>query len=394
MSTLPHKPDTSTTGFYKIEVHLHFSLFSTFLINRSDSQPLTLPIMTSHKPTRQLPPPAPKKDKRPYITPFFETILCLGIQHVESRREQRHRRRRRAKEARSQRIWKMALRIVAKRKATRKRQRRKHRVKKRHATKRRAVRAARRDKLTRNRMSMEQMLEERDARWAGALKAGLLVRRKGESREAFVARMSRINREFVSNLWEEHQRGIREAEPRYLEGWPVRETIRAPVIHWGEESWMATGRRGCVQCFVRGLPCSLTRWRWKRGRNKEVKACTRCVRNGERHECLIGRRKKTQEEEGDDDDGERKMKKKKKKSRNEFFLVDVDLKYPESVRNRETLSEELEAETAAVLQRWRKEKKKAVVDIMGSRMQEVKTAVFVLPRPKKWLQAEMRLAAM
>ena len=325
--------------------------------------------MNSQKPLRkprQLPPPQKKaEDDEPYITPLLNTVLGLGKQLTEARHWERIRAREQDNAAWDRRVWRHARRLVAKTKARERRMRRKKRARTRHAKRYHDARTRRRRKLTRNRMSMEQMIEMRDERRTAALKKGLLSRREGESREAFAARMRRINRRF-GLLWQRHARGIRAAEPRYLEGWPVRDAISVPVIHSAEGGWVRTGTRACVQCYFRGLPCSLTRWRWKRGRDKGVVACTRCVRNGERHECVVPARGK------------------EKENGRKWMVVDIDAKYPESVRKRETMSEELDAEVAAVVQRWKNTKKKKVVDIVGGRMEEIRTSAFVLPRPKRW----------
>ena len=328
--------------------------------------------MSSEKPQRIIrnlaPLPIQTKNKQSHITPLLNIVLGLGKQVAEARDRERTRARNRYHANRDRRVWREARKLVARRMARARQQRRKERARVRHARRCREARARRRRKLTHNRMSLEQIREMRDARRAAAMEKGLLSRREGESLDEFGERMERINRRFRV-LWDRHKEGIREAEPRYLEGWPVRHTIRSPVIYSAEWGWVRTGTRTCVQCHFRGLPCSLTRWRWKRGRDEEVLACTRCVRNGERHECVVPERKGKEEKE---DNGVK------------WRMVDADAKYSESVRKGETASEELGAEVDAVVQKWRDESKKIVVDIIGERMEEVNTSAFVLPRPKKW----------
>jgi hypothetical protein len=219
------------------------------------------------------------------------------------------------------------------------------------------VRRRRWERLTRDRMVMEDFIGERDVRRETALREG------AESREAVVEKVWRGNQQ-LEELWEEHADGIVASEPRYVEGWPVRDLIRAPRIRTVAEGgyFQPTGRRRCYQCHVKKLPCSFTKTRWRRSSDKEVRACSRCVRNGERHECIA-----------------------RKTDGGPWLAVDFDEKYPESVRRREEEPEELRREVEAVVKRWRMASRGIVVDIVGSGMVEVQTSAFALPLPEGWV---------
>ncbi|OAA44769.1 hypothetical protein NOR_03523 [Metarhizium rileyi] len=99
-----------------------------------------------------------------------------------------------------------------------------------------------------------------------------------EEESRWFERMERVNGE-IEALWEENRSVVEGAVPRYLEGVPARMMVVPPVARGPLRT--RTRRRevglSCLLCAAKALPCSLGRC--------AVRACSRCVRNGDT--CLV-----------------------------------------------------------------------------------------------------------
>lgn len=210
------------------------------------------------------------------------------------------------------------------------------------------------ERLLFDRLSMEDLNAERDELRRKGYETGELLWKKGETREQWVERADGTN-ERMAELWWENEEGIRERAPRYLEGFPVRYMLSCPMVS-KRRKYMPTGRPPCIQCSVKGLPCSLTT-EFEGVHSKG--ACARCIRSGERHECMW-------------------------RSAPNIWQAPELKERIEGQR----VSEEVTRKMEAICWEWVELKKRVVVEVIGNRMQKVTTSAFVLPRPEKWLRRE------
>ena len=144
-------------------------------------------------------------------------------------------------------------------------------------------------KRRRQKIDWEKIRMYRDTLRRGALENGDLdFEYRDETFEQWTARMVALN-EPVIKLWREHSAEIQRAHPKYIEGFPVRETIKPPSVWTGERR--SSGRLACLQCWSKNMPCSLTtdlaRGCMNTGRDESIRACQRCVRSGDRYECCV-----------------------------------------------------------------------------------------------------------
>lgn len=144
--------------------------------------------------------------------------------------------------------------------------------------------------------------------------------------------------------------------PRYVDGFPLREALSAPSSS-KPISREYTKKHACLQCSVRGLPCSLTRRLVIKGhKGKAEKACQRCIRHKEEHECLVAA--------------------KVDKKQDEVLTWRLACPHPE-------LEDDLEAfshESQDIVDKWMRRQFETGVDIVGGVLVEVSRPLFVLPR--------------
>ncbi|KAL6815706.1 hypothetical protein GGI42DRAFT_114965 [Trichoderma sp. SZMC 28013] len=87
-------------------------------------------------------------------------------------------------------------------------------------------------------------------------------------------------RKQICSVWNDNDRRILTGLPQYVEGYPVREGIRPPIFLALRRQKMS-GLRGCLQCEVKGLACSMS----VQGRELQNRGCKRCEADGDR--CIV-----------------------------------------------------------------------------------------------------------
>lgn len=90
-----------------------------------------------------------------------------------------------------------------------------------------------------------------------------------EDEQRWVERLERVNRE-IERLWDENRGVVEGAEPRYLEGFPVRMRFGPPVARGPLRRVVERKVVRCLGCVVERLRCSLGEG-----------GCLRCERRGE-----------------------------------------------------------------------------------------------------------------
>ena len=93
----------------------------------------------------------------------------------------------------------------------------------------------------------------------------------------------------IMRLWKVNNKVVEGAQPRYVDGVPVRTMMRPPTVVEATRRFVSTGLEACFACSARKMRCS-----WERSiEGQEAvdgwgkKACSRCSRNGEA--CLVGK---------------------------------------------------------------------------------------------------------
>lgn len=190
-----------------------------------------------------------------------------------------------------------------------------------------------------------------------------------ENHEAGLREMKK----WFSALWLKHIDVKLDREPRYLEGYPVREVLSWPIAlrrkqHKRPKGGTAstTGELPCLQCSVRKLPCSLVRRprydnhqpasRLLHGISRGS-ACSRCVRHSDRHECLILVTHVDEETS---------------KATAHWKMVDPPSNMLPVEKNENALVEAADA----VRKKWEDKRDGVVVDVMGSKTAVVKKSAF------------------
>ncbi|KAL7960600.1 hypothetical protein V8C34DRAFT_321143 [Trichoderma compactum] len=105
----------------------------------------------------------------------------------------------------------------------------------------------------------------------------------------------------ILGVWNDNDGRILMGLPQYVEGYPVRERIRPPIFLALRRQKMS-GLRGCLQCEVKGLACSMS----VQGRELNNGGCKRCEADGDR--CIVDC--ELVEEEQEEGQGEGKEKRK------------------------------------------------------------------------------------
>ena len=307
---------------------------------------------------RVLPPKKKDKNAEPEITPLLATVLNLNKEHTRQLENNLLQRQNNFRAARQRHLQRSEQQPSTRQLLRRARWRELERQRwQQQALSSSAHRKRRLRKLTWSRLSRDQLLDERDAVRKEALARGDLNVKKGETTFGPLSRRLAELNEGMERLWRQHEAGIVDSEPRYLEGWPVRETLEAPRV-LSARGRQQVNRLQCIQCQAMRLPCSRPYYRWKRGTsiNDPVKACTRCVRNGKRFDCL------TQVKMG-----------------GKFVLAECDADEVEREKNGLAKQEDIDARVDAVLEDIRRGLHQIVTDVVGSRVENVKTSAFPLP---------------
>ncbi|QYT04295.1 hypothetical protein H0G86_011213 [Trichoderma simmonsii] len=104
-----------------------------------------------------------------------------------------------------------------------------------------------------------------------------------EPHEIWRSRMIAL-RQQINNVWNDNDRRILMGVPRYVEGYPVRSRIRPPIFLALRRQKMS-GLRGCLQCEVKGLMCSMSVQGRVLGGEVMDRGCRRCEGDGDR--CIV-----------------------------------------------------------------------------------------------------------
>ncbi|KAL6797038.1 hypothetical protein J3E68DRAFT_322800 [Trichoderma sp. SZMC 28012] len=104
-----------------------------------------------------------------------------------------------------------------------------------------------------------------------------------EPHEIWRSRMIALRKQ-ITTVWNDNDRRILMGVPRYVEGYPVRERIRPPIFLSLRRQKMS-GLRGCLQCEVKGLMCSMSVQGRVAGEELGNRGCKRCEADGER--CIV-----------------------------------------------------------------------------------------------------------
>ncbi|KAL6821083.1 hypothetical protein J3E69DRAFT_47572 [Trichoderma sp. SZMC 28015] len=104
-----------------------------------------------------------------------------------------------------------------------------------------------------------------------------------EPHEIWRSRMIALRKQ-ITAVWNDNDRRILMGVPRYVEGYPVRERIRPPIFLALRRQKMS-GLRGCLQCEVKGLMCSMSVQGRVAGEELGNRGCKRCEADGER--CIV-----------------------------------------------------------------------------------------------------------
>ncbi|KAK4062107.1 uncharacterized protein Triagg1_10073 [Trichoderma aggressivum f. europaeum] len=100
-----------------------------------------------------------------------------------------------------------------------------------------------------------------------------------EPHEVWRERMIALRKQ-ICGVWNDNDGRILMGLPQYVEGYPVRERIRPPIFLALRRQKMS-GLRGCLQCEVKGLACSMS----VQGRELNHRGCKRCEADGDR--CIV-----------------------------------------------------------------------------------------------------------
>ncbi|KAH0523639.1 hypothetical protein TsFJ059_008615 [Trichoderma semiorbis] len=104
-----------------------------------------------------------------------------------------------------------------------------------------------------------------------------------EPHEIWRSRMIALRKQ-ITAVWNDNDRRILMGVPRYVEGYPVRERIRPPIFLALRRQKMS-GLRGCLQCEVKGLMCSMSVQGRVAGEEVMDRGCRRCEADGDR--CIV-----------------------------------------------------------------------------------------------------------
>ncbi|KAL7784241.1 hypothetical protein V8C43DRAFT_168301 [Trichoderma afarasin] len=104
-----------------------------------------------------------------------------------------------------------------------------------------------------------------------------------EPHEIWRSRMIALRKQ-ITAVWNDNDRRILTGVPRYVEGYPVRERIRPPIFLALRRQKMS-GLRGCLQCEVKGLVCSMSVQGRVAGEELGNRGCKRCEVDGDR--CIV-----------------------------------------------------------------------------------------------------------
>jgi hypothetical protein len=138
-----------------------------------------------------------------------------------------------------------------------------------------------------------------------------LKRKVGLQMDAWLEKQAQLAHEvwleeikrWYQEAWLKHTNLRLDTEPRYLEGFPVRDVLGQAIVRsrgrdeeHEVDAYSAKMGMMCLQCSVRHLPCSLVSNSPIEGNRSSSPpahhasrggACSRCVRHGDKHECLI-----------------------------------------------------------------------------------------------------------
>lgn len=195
-------------------------------------------------------------------------------------------------------------------------------------------------------------------------------REEEEKHEAFLGEM----RVWMDERWADKVDEVLGKEPRYLEGFPVRDTLSRPILpqEWKRKGPAAYRRiNQCLQCSVKGLRCSRSQSQgddWTFGSRRRLGACFRCLHHDEKHECLVPSRIVIPD--GEDEDGDE----------DKMTVVEWKLAHPRAEllpvkENAQAWREERDA----IKRRWMEEREGAVLDVFGSRTAFVTKSAFAPP---------------
>ncbi|KAL7910036.1 hypothetical protein GGI35DRAFT_352980 [Trichoderma velutinum] len=104
-----------------------------------------------------------------------------------------------------------------------------------------------------------------------------------EPHEVWRERMVALRKQ-IYGVWNENDGRILMGLPQYVEGYPVREGIRPPIFLARTRQKMS-GLRGCLQCEVKSLACSMSVQAREPGEELKNRGCKRCEADGDR--CIV-----------------------------------------------------------------------------------------------------------